>query len=135
MGSWERTQLGQLTQTGQRDILYHMASCSEYKLGGVGWAGIAAQEQAGYWLSDGEQMHPCITCFVYSVITVLSSFVILLIYLYLNPRVSLFFFNSPPTSCRVGGGREQTSGCMVLSCWLGLNHNSGGLLLFQSTCN
>jgi len=34
MGSWEGTQLGQLTQTGQRDILFHMTSCSVYKLAG-----------------------------------------------------------------------------------------------------
>jgi len=26
-GSWEGTQLGQLTQTGQKDILFHMMSC------------------------------------------------------------------------------------------------------------
>jgi len=33
IGSWEGTQLGQLTQTGQRDILFPMMSCSVYKLG------------------------------------------------------------------------------------------------------
>jgi len=32
-GSGEGTQLGQLTQTGQRDIPYHMTSCSAYKWG------------------------------------------------------------------------------------------------------
>jgi len=32
-GSWEGTQLGQQTQTGQRDIPYHMTSCSAYKGG------------------------------------------------------------------------------------------------------
>jgi len=30
---WEGTQQGQLTQTGQRDIPYHMTSCSPYKAG------------------------------------------------------------------------------------------------------
>ncbi|GAB0180586.1 hypothetical protein GRJ2_000523900 [Grus japonensis] len=33
----EGTQPGQLTQSGQRDIPYHMTSCSAYKPGGVGW--------------------------------------------------------------------------------------------------
>ena len=32
--SWEGTQLGQLTPTDQRDIPYHMTSCSAYKAGG-----------------------------------------------------------------------------------------------------
>jgi len=32
-GNWEGTQLGQLTQTGQRDILFLMTSCTVYKLG------------------------------------------------------------------------------------------------------
>jgi len=32
-GSWEGTQLGKLTQTGERGILYHMMSCPVYKLG------------------------------------------------------------------------------------------------------
>ena len=31
--SWEGTQLGQLTPTDQRDIPYHMMSCSAYKAG------------------------------------------------------------------------------------------------------
>lgn len=31
--SWEQTQPGQLTSTDQRDITYHMASCSAYKRG------------------------------------------------------------------------------------------------------
>ena len=32
-GNWEGTQPGQLTQTSQRDIPYHMMSCWVYKLG------------------------------------------------------------------------------------------------------
>jgi len=32
-GSWEGTELGQLTQTGQRDLLFHVMSSSVYKLG------------------------------------------------------------------------------------------------------
>jgi len=37
MGSWEGTQLGQLTQTGQTGILFRRTSCSVYKLRKVGW--------------------------------------------------------------------------------------------------
>ena len=33
IGSWEGTQLGQLTQTGERGILFHMMSCCIYNLG------------------------------------------------------------------------------------------------------
>lgn len=34
--SWERTQLGQLTPTGQSNISYHMTMCSAYKAGEEG---------------------------------------------------------------------------------------------------
>ena len=42
--SWERTQLGQLTATDQRDIPHHMTSCLAYKARGrkVGTFGVMA---------------------------------------------------------------------------------------------
>ena len=47
--SWEGTQPGELTQTGQRDIPYHTMTCPVYKLGGAGWGGrIAARELTGH---------------------------------------------------------------------------------------
>ena len=39
---------------------------------------------------------------------------------YLNPQVLLFFPPSSPPHWEGGGG----SGCVVLSCWLGLNHDT-----------
>jgi len=33
-GSWEGTQLGQLTPSDQRDVPYQKTSCSAYKVGG-----------------------------------------------------------------------------------------------------
>jgi len=36
-GSWEGTELRQLTQTGKMDIPYNVTSCSVFKLRGVGW--------------------------------------------------------------------------------------------------
>lgn len=44
--NWERTQLGQLSPTDQRDIPDHMISCSIYKAGG-------RRRKAGDIWSDG----------------------------------------------------------------------------------
>jgi len=73
LGSCEGTQPGQLTQSGHRGILFHMASCSLYKLGGVGrGAATAARGRVVMWLSSGgEQLHLCITCFVHIIIAII----------------------------------------------------------------
>jgi len=53
-GSWKGTQLGQLTQTGQRGVLYRTTSCSAYKLEELTrGSAITAQGQTGYHSSGG----------------------------------------------------------------------------------
>jgi len=91
-------------QTGQRGILFHMMSCSVYKLGGVGQGAAIAQEQAAYHSSDAEQFHLCITCFIYIIIVILCSFYFPI--LYLNSQVLLFLplFHMP------WRGRGEVSG-------------------------
>jgi len=90
MGSWEGTQLGQLTQ---RAIPHHMMSWLVHKLGGTGWRGSDHCSGIGWCdSSGGEQMHLCITCFV-SLLLVVSSSAFLLNCLYLSPRV--FTFSHP----------------------------------------
>lgn len=46
MGNWEETQLGQLIPVDQRDIPYHMASCSATNQGG-GWLGSTTEGLGG----------------------------------------------------------------------------------------
>ena len=55
--SWEGTEPGQLTQSGQWGIPYHVMSCLVYKMGGEGLQGIAAQGLTGCRLAGGEQLH------------------------------------------------------------------------------
>ena len=69
--SWEGAQPGQLTQTGQRDIPYHVTSCSVYKLGGVSWEMVtAARELAGHWSVGGEQLR-CASLILYILLSLL----------------------------------------------------------------
>ena len=70
--SWEGTQLGRLTPADQRDVPYHMMSCSIYKLGEKLARGHCSG-QAGHRSVGGEQLFfILITCF--SCILFLSRF-------------------------------------------------------------
>lgn len=51
--SWDAVQLGQLTLTDQRGILYHMMSCSAYKAG---------SRPARGWVGGERLLLICITC-------------------------------------------------------------------------
>ena len=115
--SWHRTQPGQLAQSGQRGIPYHVMSCPVYKLGGVGAEGIAAQGLTGCRSAGGEQLH-CASFirsnpFIITVVIIIISFFfsVLLKRSYLNPRVLLLFpVFSPIPLDGVGGVSERLRG-------------------------
>jgi len=73
---------------------------------------ITAWGWSGYCSSGGEQLHLCITCFVYIIIIiiiiiiVISSLTFLLNCLYLNPQV-FTFSHSPSHPTGKKGGAEQ----------------------------
>ena len=130
--SWHRTQPGQLTQTGQRGIPDHVMSCPVYKLGAVGLRGDHCSGTNWALVSEWWAIASYITCIFQSfyyyychfIIVIIMSFFfsVLLNCSYLNPWVLLVFF--PILSPIPLGGGQWVSGCVVLSCWLGLNHNS-----------
>uniref|UniRef100_A0A8B9SPF6 Leucine-rich repeat and coiled-coil domain-containing protein 1 n=1 Tax=Anas platyrhynchos TaxID=8839 RepID=A0A8B9SPF6_ANAPL len=62
-GAGRGTDPGQLTQNGQRDIPYHMASYGTIHMGGAGWGG-------------GTTIALCITCFVHIITFLLILFLI-----------------------------------------------------------
>jgi len=105
--SWEEAHPGQLTRSGQRDIPYHMTSCSVYKLGELARGEITAWGQAGKWVVSSCTMHHsfCI------IISPPSFFAALLNCLCLNPWVLLGFLpillHIPPG---VGGWVKQLCG-------------------------
>ena len=98
--SWEGTQPGHLTQTGQQGIPDHVTSCPVYKLGGVGLGGIAARELRGHWLASGEQRH-CASLVLYIPILLLLLLPFYYCYYYhyqFLPFCSIKLFLSQPTS-------------------------------------
>lgn len=133
--SQEGARLGQLTPAVQKDIPHHRTPCPVYKLGELARRGRMLLREG---LGMGVQLY----C---------ASFVLLGFYssLFLFPPVSLllsslslllslsftifqwsncssltnftFFSDSPPCP---RGGRQGVGGCVVLSCWLELNHNT-----------
>ena len=126
-GSWEQAQPGQLTQTSQGDIRHHMTSCSVYKL-----RELAGEE--GSLLRNGLSIrfrvvsncivhHSLYTFFYqYYCCYYFSPCVVLLNCPYLSPWGFAFFFRfSSPSHQR---GKEWASSRVVLSCWLGLNHDT-----------
>ena len=125
---------GELTQTGQRNTPYHIASCPVYKLGGAGWEGwIAAQELTGHRSASGEQLH-CASLVWYSLILLvflLSFYYYYYHYYYLLPFCPIKLSSSQPTNFTFfsdslphpTGWGEWASGCVMLSCRLGLNHD------------
>lgn len=112
--SWKETQLRQLTQ---RSIPDRTTSFPVYKL-----------EESGCGLRTVRVMS--ITWFAHSVtiiniivsVIIKPSFYILLNCLYLNPSDLLFPLQFTPISHQ--GGGTCTSFCVVLSCQVGLNHNT-----------
>ena len=119
---WEGTQPGQLTQTGQRNIPYHVMSCPVYKLRGVGLVGDCCSGTNRASVSEWWAIALCITCFVYSnsffiIFIIISIFFlsVLLNCLYLNPQVLLFFQFSPPSHW--GGGSEQVAAWCLVAGW------------------
>jgi len=69
--SWEGTELGQLTQTVQRDIPYHMTSCRRSSEGGGSSSGSLPllRGLAEHWSGSGDN-HLCITCYTPSYIDI-----------------------------------------------------------------
>ena len=66
--SWEGTELGQLTETGQRGILYHMISSGSFGGGGSSSCSLLLfVGLAGHQLEDGEQLlvHHLLYTFIY----------------------------------------------------------------------
>ena len=130
--SWDGTDPGHLTQSGQWGIPYRVTSCPVYKLGGVGMGdrclGTNRVSISRWWA-----IALCITCifqsvyyycchFISVIIIIISFFFsVLLNCSYLNPGVLLLFLIFSPIPL---DGGEWVSGCVVLSCWLGLNHDS-----------
>ena len=130
--SWEGAQLGQLTPADPRDIRYDMTSCSTINQG----EGCLGDQLLGDWLGIvvwwWAIVFICISCLSWVLFLSLWYFpfhdnLLLLLQLlngsYLNPRVfSLlpFQFTSSPSFLEGDWG----SGCVVLSCQLGLNHDS-----------
>jgi len=115
-GSWEGTQPGQLTQTGQRDILFIWCHAQYISWGSWPGATIAALGQAGYCSWGGRQLH-------------YASLVLYYYYhhhlclcfpskLSLSQPMTFYFF--PFSFPSHGGGvtREWVSSSLVLGCWL-----------------
>ena len=123
--SWEATQLGQRTPTDQRDIPYHMTSCSAYRAGG-------RRRKGGDIWSDGiclpksplRVTEPCfpgdgwapacrwevVNEFLVLLCLRAQLFLYLLNCLYLSPRVfSLLLFRFSPPS-QQGGMSEWVCG-------------------------
>ena len=134
MGSWEGAQPGQLTQTGQRLIPYHTTSCPAYKAGGRrrkgGTFGVMALVFPSNpyvrwspaflgWLnsclptgrSERIPWFALLACMAFALSVKLS----------LSQPRSFLAFTLPILSPIPPGG---ASSCMVLKCWLGLNHNT-----------
>lgn len=70
--SWKGPQPGQLTQSDQRDVTFHIVSCSTIKCGVVRVAD--AWGLAGHWTTGGEQLcFLLLTCaFIYYLLNCLS---------------------------------------------------------------
>ena len=117
---WEGTAVGQLTQTGQRHVLYQLASCWEK----TGWgeeAAAAAQclaehRTVGSWWA----IVLCIICSVYSIIVVVIIITIMvsLPFLFLSQPVSFTFFHFFLLSRFGGAGCEQTTLCCLATGWV-----------------
>ena len=106
--SWEGTQPGQLTQTGQRGIPYRVTSRPVYKRGGVGLGGIAAQELTGRRSAGGEKLHLYIWIFILLLI-LFSSFLSYWTVFISTHEFYFFFWFSSPSHCR----GEWVSSCMA----------------------
>jgi len=52
--SWGSTELGQLTHSSWRDVLYHVLPCESFKTGAAGWGAAAAA--ALNWRGIGQQL-------------------------------------------------------------------------------
>lgn len=91
-GRWEGAELGQLSQTGQRDTSYHMVSCRKQNEG-VGGRAAASWGLAGCQSTSGEQLH-CASLAMYIIIIISYYYPILLytIKLFLSQAKSSNFF-------------------------------------------
>lgn len=135
MRSWEETQPGQMIPSDQRDIPYHVTSCSVYKVGeergGVGhleWWCLFSQVtvKGDGALLSWEWLN---TCLPLGTSELIPSFPLLVctafafsIKLSLSPPRSFPAFTLlllPPFLLVV----EWERGCVGLDCWLRLNHN------------
>lgn len=74
--SWGSTELGQLTHSSWRDVLYHVLPCESFKTGAAGWGAAAA---ALNWRGIGQQLvsncivhHLFLGCFIFPFIICFS---------------------------------------------------------------
>lgn len=110
-----RTQWRSLTWTGQRDILYHTASCTAIKTGGRGRKGETGVFQVG-GCSENTWTLVCLWDLLpLHHLVLFAGFFIFpsLFKLSLNPQVSLlslFWFSDPSCWCRDGVGAEWAAG-------------------------
>lgn len=116
--SLEGTQLAQLTQTDQRDVLCHVVSCWTIKLGEVGQGASIAWGRAGHWLAAGEQLLCSSLALGFVIFVPLSPpflfFPFLLNCPYLIPQVLVLFFSIlspiPLWACMRGVVSQQLCG-------------------------
>lgn len=109
---------------------YQMTSCSVYKLrelprGGTRYSG--AVWASVFWVVSNCIVYALLCIFFYYCCCFSSFFAVLLNHFYPNSWVlHLFFFPGAPP--HPPGGKEWVRSCVVLSCWMWLNHN----ILLQS---
>jgi len=113
VGSWEGTQLGQLTQTGHRDVPYRMASCSVHSLGVAKGQRLLLEDRLGI----GHRVAS--NCIVHHLLYIIyyhhHLFLCFPIKLSLPQPLSFTLFSSSP-SCWEGGevsGRRRGPGCRL----------------------
>lgn len=125
--SWEEAKPGQMTWTNQGYIWYHMVSCSVCNCGSwPGGGGMTAWEQAEHWVSRGEQLY-CASRALYILLLVLWLLFLLSLCCPIKLILSQFMrFNLflPILLLIPITGEEWSSSHLVLSCWLGLNHDN-----------
>ena len=137
---WEGAEPGQVTWTSPRAIPYHGMSWPVYEWRGS-WAGGAdGCSGMGQWVVSNCIVHGlsflecyfffcCIpfhyNYYYYVIILILSSvfYFTLVIKLFLSQPTSFTFFFFAPSSSPPHWEGAGGSGWVVLSCWLGLNHD------------
>lgn len=133
--AWEVTQWGLLTPSNQMDLQYCMESYSAQKLdGGLavrpllrGWLSVSYLMVSNYFhfhsLSFLGFIYPLIISFSLQFIIILFNFSPQLLNSFISARELSHFCNSDSLPSPTGERREWVNSCMVLNCWLWLNHD------------